>query len=68
MARATIAATPNAIGHSHERTGPCLGNALAELRNIFKGLFDPYRPELYYMRGPGPKWHAKHDGAGPNAP
>jgi hypothetical protein len=26
-------------------------------------LFDPYRPELYYMRGPGPKWHAKHDPA-----
>jgi hypothetical protein len=24
-------------------------------------LFDPYRPELHYMRGPGPKWHAKHD-------
>lgn len=23
---------------------------------------DPYRPELYYMRGPGPKWHAKHQG------
>jgi hypothetical protein len=23
-------------------------------------LFDPYRPELHYMRGPGPKWHAKH--------
>ena len=21
---------------------------------------NPYRPELYYMRGPGPKWHAKH--------
>ena len=19
-----------------------------------------YRPELHYMRGPGPKWHAKH--------
>ena len=19
----------------------------------------PYRPELYYMRGPGPKWRAK---------
>jgi hypothetical protein len=25
-------------------------------------LFDHYRPELYYMRGPGPRWHAKHDG------
>jgi hypothetical protein len=24
-------------------------------------LFDPYRPERHYMRGPGPKWHAKHD-------
>ena len=23
----------------------------------------PYRPELHYMRGPGPKWHARHQGA-----
>jgi hypothetical protein len=22
--------------------------------------FNPYRPELHYMRGPGPAWHAKH--------
>jgi len=21
-----------------------------------------YHPERHYMRGPGPKWHAKHDG------
>lgn len=21
---------------------------------------DAYRPERHYMRGPGPKWHAKH--------
>ena len=21
---------------------------------------DPYRPEHHYMRGPGPKWFAKH--------
>jgi hypothetical protein len=25
---------------------------------------DPYRPELHYMRGPGPKWHAKHQARG----
>ena len=31
------------------------------LRDLAKALFDPYRPELHYMRGPGPKWHAKHD-------
>jgi hypothetical protein len=23
-------------------------------------LFDPYQPELHYMRGPGPKWQEKH--------
>jgi len=23
-------------------------------------LFDPYRPELHYMRGPGPKSREKH--------
>jgi len=30
------------------RTWPTLGGASV------------YRPEKYYMRGPGPQWHAKH--------
>jgi hypothetical protein len=35
---------------------------LADLaRNLVEGLFDSYRPELHYMRGPGPKWRAKHE-------
>jgi hypothetical protein len=25
----------------------------------------PYRPERHYMRGPGPKWHAKHAALNP---
>jgi hypothetical protein len=29
--------------------------------NAIRTLVDSYRPELHYMRGPGPKWHAKHD-------
>jgi hypothetical protein len=29
-------------------------------RRLKKGIFDPYRPELHYMRGPGPKWREKH--------
>jgi hypothetical protein len=33
------------------------------VHDMAKALFDPYRPELHYMRGPGPKWHAKHDPA-----
>lgn len=23
-------------------------------------FLDAYKPERHYMRGPGPKWHAKH--------
>ena len=30
------------------------------LRLLSADLFDPYRPELHYMRGPGPKWREKH--------
>jgi hypothetical protein len=40
------------------RTG--LASELADILRLVKSLFDPYRPELHYMRGPGPKWHAKH--------
>ena len=44
------------------RTAPGLAAVVAALfQNLAKALFDPYRPELHYMRGPGPKWHAKHD-------
>jgi hypothetical protein len=29
-------------------------------RKFLMELFAPYRPELHYMRGPGPKWREKH--------
>ncbi len=34
--------------------------AAAFFHSLAKDLFDPYRPELHYMRGPGPRWRAKH--------
>jgi len=34
-------------------------------RQFFLRAFDPYRPELHYMRGPGPAWHAKHKALSP---
>jgi len=41
-----------------------LPRPFAELKpaliSLLRDLFDPYRPELHYMRGPGPKWRAKH--------
>ncbi len=30
------------------------------LRRLMKDIFRPYRPELHYMRGPGPKWRERH--------
>ena len=35
----------------------CLADVIHRLVN---SLLDSYRPELYYMRGRGPKWRAKH--------
>ena len=44
-------------------------NAIAALWTaLFAGMFDSYRPELHYMRGPGPKWRAKHQAAPAPAP
>jgi hypothetical protein len=45
------------------------GRAFAEFRafwsQFFARAFDPYRPELHYMRGPGPAWRAKHNAVSP---
>jgi len=38
------------------------GAEVAQIWRTFKkDLSGPYRPELHYMRGPGPKWREKHD-------
>jgi len=46
------------VAQSGGRTG--LASELADILRLVKSVLDPYRPELHYMRGPGPKWHAKH--------
>ena len=41
-----------------------IAKPLTELRAFWRQFcaraFNPYRPELHYMRGPGPAWRAKH--------
>jgi hypothetical protein len=46
-----LLATPTPVG---------LDPAARRWRRLRTSLFDPYRPELHYMRGPGPKWREKH--------
>ena len=36
------------------------GAMVAMWRAVRADLFNGYRPEKHYMRGPGPKWHARH--------
>jgi len=43
-------------------------HGLAEFSRLFRTMVDPYRPELHYMRGPGPKWRAKHAAIPAEAP
>ena len=37
-------------------------------RQFFARAFDPYRPELHYMRGPGPACRAKQAAKAKSAP
>jgi len=37
-----------------------VSNFAGVVRNLALDIRDSYRPELHYMRGPGPKWRAKH--------
>jgi hypothetical protein len=47
-----LLATPQPVGD--------LGAVARRWRWLAPIRFDPYRPELHYMRGPGPKWREKH--------
>ncbi|MET3840216.1 hypothetical protein [Bradyrhizobium sp. OAE829] len=57
-------ATTSSASLSTAAHGHGLAKPLAELRNFWRQFvakaFNPYRPELHYMRGPGPAWRAKH--------
>lgn len=33
-------------------------------RQLLARACDSYHPERHYMRGPGPKWHARHRAGG----
>lgn len=45
---------PIALLHRVER------RALRSWADFVSWCRDPYRPELHYMRGPGPRWRAAH--------
>ena len=48
---------------AERRQPPGLAEDFADLMRALKSFAGTYRPELHYMRGPGPAWHAKHNPA-----
>jgi hypothetical protein len=42
------------------RTAEFVSDFAGVIRNLIMDVRDSYRPELQYVRGPGPKWRAKH--------
>jgi hypothetical protein len=58
MAMITSISPAPATGHAG--TEKPLAEFRAFWRAFFAKAFNPYRPELHYMRGPGPAWRAKH--------
>ncbi len=58
---ATItSATLSTPANSRDGIAKPLAELRAFWRQFFARAFNPYRPELHYMRGPGPAWRAKH--------
>ncbi|GJD48393.1 hypothetical protein OPKNFCMD_1111 [Methylobacterium crusticola] len=37
-----------------------IGRVAEAWRILAASVHDPYRPELHYMRGPGPRWRQRH--------
>jgi len=42
------------------RTAGAASDFASVVRNLILDVRDSYRPGLHHMRGPGPKWRAKH--------
>jgi hypothetical protein len=42
------------------KTAESASDLASVVHNLVMDVRDSYRPGLHYMRGPGPKWHAKH--------
>jgi hypothetical protein len=42
------------------KTAETVSDFASIVHNLVMDVRDSYRPELHYMRGPGPKWRARH--------
>jgi hypothetical protein len=57
---APTAARWSAISGFARKSAETVSDFASIVHNLAMDVRDSYRPELHYMRGPGPKWRAKH--------
>ena len=60
---ATITSDRISYAASRKRDSSAFASLKSFWRDFFARVFHPYRPELHYMRGPGPAWRAKYGDA-----
>ena len=58
-----ISGSLSSASRDHEEQASHLAGIRAFFRDFLARAFDPYRPELHYMRGPGPACRAKQAAA-----
>ena len=49
-----------ALSSFARKTAESASDFASVVHNLIMDVRDSYRPELHYMRGPGPKWRTKH--------
>jgi hypothetical protein len=50
----------NALSGFIRKSTESVSDFAGVVRNLIMDVRDSYGLEVHYMRGPGPKWHAKH--------
>jgi hypothetical protein len=52
----------NSLRAGGQTVRPIWRDACSMWRTLMAAMFDPYRPEQHYMRGPGPRCRQRRDG------
>lgn len=50
----------SAMSRFASKAAETISDFASVVHNLVMDVRDCYRPEQHYMRGPGPKWRAKH--------
>jgi hypothetical protein len=50
----------NTLSGFARKSAELISDLSGVVRNLILDVRDSYRPGAHSMRGPGPKWHAKH--------